>query len=187
MLSRTYLLLLAAISSLIFLMSRLHFSISTTFRPSTVNKGKQQGCYHGQKSLGSGFTMVQNFRELCQWGYPARQQLPQAAWALPQVRGAAKARGDLGNPQEFSAANADNIHRALIHSMAITSQLLHSSRQLFCCLHSWAAEQESEEILSRKKPHSPDGMISRAMQTRPGRIRIPIKIKGFNSEVHAEH
>lgn len=45
---RTYLLLLAAISSLIFLMSLLHFSISTTFRPSTVNKGKHQGCYHGE-------------------------------------------------------------------------------------------------------------------------------------------
>lgn len=181
--SRTYLLLLAAISSLIFLMSRLHFSISTTFRPSTVNKGKQQGCYHGQKLQG----LVSPWCKTSGSSASGVIQPPQAAWVLPQVRGAAKARGDRGKPQGFSAVNADNSHRASIHSMAKTSQLLHSSRQLFWCLHSWAAEQESEEILSRKKPHSPDGVISRAMQTRPGRIRIPIKIKGFNSEVHAEH
>lgn len=43
---RPYLLLLAASSSLIFLMSLLHFSISTTFSPSTGGKEKQGG-YHG--------------------------------------------------------------------------------------------------------------------------------------------
>lgn len=43
---RPYLLLLAASSSLIFLMSLLHFSISTTFSPSTGDKEKQGG-YHG--------------------------------------------------------------------------------------------------------------------------------------------
>ena len=41
-----YLLLLAASSSLIFLMSLLHFSISTTFSPSTGDQEKQGG-YHG--------------------------------------------------------------------------------------------------------------------------------------------
>lgn len=43
---RPYLLLLAASSSLIFLMSLLHFSISTTFSPSTGDQEKQGG-YHG--------------------------------------------------------------------------------------------------------------------------------------------
>lgn len=38
-----YLLFLAASSSLIFLMSLLHFSISTTFSPSTSDKETQQG------------------------------------------------------------------------------------------------------------------------------------------------
>lgn len=45
---RPYLLLLAASSSLIFLMSLLHFSISTTFSPSTGDKEKQGG-YHGYR------------------------------------------------------------------------------------------------------------------------------------------
>lgn len=36
--------------------------------------------------------------------------------------GAAKPRRDLGNPREFSAANAGNSHSAFIHSLAFPQQ-----------------------------------------------------------------
>lgn len=131
-------------------MSRLHFSISTTFRPSTANKGKQQGCYHGEKSQDLVSQRCKISESSASGVIQRGSQLSQAASALPRA-GAAKAR-DLGNPQEFSAANADNSHSVLIHWMAITSRLFLSSRQLFWCLQFSALEHESEEILSKKKP-----------------------------------
>lgn len=122
--SRTYLLLLAAISSLIFLMSLLHFSISTTFRPSTVNKGKQQGCYHGESRRIS-FHNCEKFQRALTVGLSSE---PASSYSLPRFSHTQvlPKRYILKTHRNSLLPILDNSYNILIHRMAITSQLFHN-------------------------------------------------------------
>ncbi|RLW07606.1 hypothetical protein DV515_00003533 [Chloebia gouldiae] len=128
---------------------------ASNYRPSTVNKGKQQGCYHGEKSQGliSQWCKISasSASGVIQRGGSSHEQV------LPKPDVTLETHGNSLLPVQITATE-----------LQFTPRLFHSSRQLFWCLHFSAAEQESEEILGRKKPHSRDGMISTARSQRSG-------------------